>query len=230
MMLLSVGAFYFISNIISEMKKTIYIGKTTIDRVMPSTFKLTDEDSILLNPKYSNRLKVIEVLHTKSKSPITKLSYDSNYTIVIYKIPVVANQNLKEIIKFKKGNTDVSDSYSYSKAPGGIPYELDYVLYDSTKYFNILLRCTSTSPVFQVSENLVFYDVTLGRFSISYSNDSPVDILLTAHKNMGWLMKRVPVIIAFLKKNNSVFLFVFSSTNNNKPIERNLLLNLISIR
>ena len=228
--LISFGIFRTVSFFITESKQMISQNKNALDYMMPPTSILPAEDSSVLNIKYFSKLSVIGVLQNKIKSPIAVLSYDSSYSLVIYKLPVVSNQNLNEIISFKKQNADVSDSYSYGTIETGIPYSLRYVIYDSTKYSKILLTCnTKTLSNSTINSNLILYKVVLGNFSIRYSN-KPVDILLTKSENIFKAQSSITIDVALLKKNNEVFLFVLSSKDNNIPVEAGTLFNLISVK
>jgi hypothetical protein len=81
---------------------------------LPATYSLLPEYASLIPKKYLDKITITKVLQSKVRDPISLLSFDSSYSIVICRINLIKHESLESIVKIKLKNVDRSVGYSYN--------------------------------------------------------------------------------------------------------------------
>src|SRR6478672_10731740 len=84
------------------------------DEDLPSGFTLNPDILSLISKKYKDKIKVDVVLRSKVRNPISFITIDNDYRMIIYKIDVSSNKSIDSIINFKNLSTERSTGITYS--------------------------------------------------------------------------------------------------------------------
>ncbi|NNV55082.1 hypothetical protein [Limnovirga soli] len=196
---------------------------------LPSTYSLTLEDSNLISKKYQGKLKVIEVYQSKVRAPIAILDFDNKYHLIMYKMILQNDVSLENILHVEMKSVDLSTGYSYGTIGRDIIYRFRYkagaIKPASALY--LTLAGDSLQKV-EINDTIINYHLLADNFSIRYSKEDPVDILVIGQERPLGETSIVPIDCLFLKRNRSVYLLLMTPINANASIEPHLLYNIVT--
>lgn len=196
---------------------------------LPSTYKLSTEDSNLISYNYRQKLKVIEVFGSKVRNPISMISFDENYRLMIYKIGSANALLLNDIIHTEIKNVDRSTCYTYSVLSNDIPYKFQYKSGVERKGTKIYLTLDGDSlNTFKQNDSIVSYNLICKNISIRYGQNDAVDIFIESKKGSFVNSQNIPMSILFFRRSNNIYLLLLSSDKPNSPIPNNLLYDMVT--
>ena len=196
---------------------------------LPSTYKLSSEDSNLISYNYRHKLKVIEVFGSKVRNPISMISIDENYRLIIYKIGSANSLLLNDILHTEIKNGNLSTGYTYTVLSNNIPYKFQYKSGIERKGTKIYLTVDGDSlNTFKQNDSIVSYNLICKNISIRYGQNAVVDIFIESKKRSFVNSQNIPVSILFCRRSNNIYLLLLSSDKPNSPIPNNLLYDMVT--
>src|SRR5207248_4322112 len=75
---------------------------------LPSTYSLTSDDSSVICKNYWDKLEVNEVVRNKVRGPVSFILFDKAYDLVIYKLDLLHDAVLKDLIHLETKSVDRS--------------------------------------------------------------------------------------------------------------------------
>ena len=194
---------------------------------LPPVYSLTTEDSSLIAPKYRGQIKVDKVLKSKVRNPISLISYNGKYNLILYKVGQGINMPLEKIIALEEKSVDRSTEHTYSVIDNNFYlflYTSGVHFIDGTIYLNWDVDTLST---IQKSDSIIGYHLLCNNLSISYLKDGPIDLFLEADKK-AFTNVKVPIDILFLQRNSVIYFLLMTPSDRAISIPSSLLYNLVT--
>lgn len=192
-------------------KKLYNLNEEAFEEDLPTTYKMTKEDSSLIPAQYYHRLRTTRVLNTKFRSHITELNFDKKYAIFIYKLDSLGQISLSDSINLTNANVSQSNLISYSVI------DVSYYTFkfkagrDIKNPSRIFLTFSGDSiPQSVITDSIISYNFRLSSMSIKYREQAPVDILIEG-KSDGFSKLNISTNVLFLKKNRSTYFLMMTS-------------------
>jgi len=225
---ISVGGLALIGLIISLLFRGLEKEvKAIAHDYIPSTYSLIHDDSVVISPKYLDKIRVREITHSKNRNPVSLLKFDTTYDLVIYRIDLKKQAPLPKIFTSKIKDEGISTGFEYDVTSSNL----------HTMYFdNQVIRPVSVlyvtffgGAVAEIanSDSILCYNFQCQNLSIRYARTAPVDILFKGTGD-SFNPTPFPLDVLFLEKNNAVYLAALSPIKAGAPLDKNLLFNIVT--
>lgn len=189
---------------------------------------ISKEYADLFRDEYKSKIDTGVTYFSKVRHPVTTLSLDKNYPLLIFKMDLTRDVSLPDVI------TEVSKEYPSPNT--GIVYNLI-----RERLFNLIYL--SGKPSFSDSiyfyvqgdsiktvvsnDSMVGYHLYCRNFSLAYKKDGIKDI---AAYNEGFeVFRKFPVNLLFLKRDKALYFLLMSVKDKKLPFKENQLLEMIRI-
>ena len=193
---------------------------------LPSTHELSSKDSSLIAAEYFQGLEVNEVLHSKARGPISLMTLEKKYSLILYTIKMESIEELGKILHLEKRSVDRSTGYTYSVINSG-SFRFQYKSGTTPLAKNIYLTLSGDSIIsLSKNDSIVSFHLLCDNMSLRYGKSDPVDIFFEANKKF-LSRQKVPVDILFYKNNDGVNMFVMVSNSRGDTISPNYLLRIV---
>ena len=204
-------------------------NKKALDEDLPSTYLLNPETSFLIAEKYRVDLKVIEINQSKVREPISIMSFNNKYRLVAYKIKLEKDISLSALLHSEIKDADISNGFSYGTIGANIIYRFRYksgfVKPANQVYLTFYgdsLRETA------INDTIIAYNLIAGNFSIRYSKEEAVDILVIGEERPFGVTTKVPMDILFLKRKDNLHLLLLTPESPYDSISEDLLYKIVT--
>jgi hypothetical protein len=195
---------------------------------LPSTYTLRAEDSNLILNRYRGKLKVDEVYHSSVRGPVSFISFDKGYKLIIYKIDLAIDSSLKTIFNTEIKSMDRSMGYSYSIMENNIFFRFEHKAGPTRPVSKIYLTLTGDSLQSVVkNDSVISYHLLCDNFSIRYAENDPIDIFVVGKEKMLATTTVIPMDLLFLKRDGAIYLLIMTPNNPKSTIAPDLLYNVV---
>lgn len=212
-------AIFLLFKIVSGFKQ----NAKAFDEDLPPEHSLTTDVLNLISKKYRDKIKVNEVLRSKVRSPISLITLDDRYSLIIYKIDLLENQPINNLLSVTNESTDRSTGVTYGIVDNNL-FSFQYKSGGSPPASKIYLTLSGDSlqTAFK-SDTTIGYHLLFKNFSIKYSSNDPIDLFVKSDNG-----SNVPIDILFLNRNKSCYLLLMTSNDVNAPISADLLYKVVN--
>lgn len=192
--------------------------------ILPSVYSL--EDSSMISKKYRKELTVDEVWRSKVRQPIAFMFFDSTYHLISYKIDLINDSSLREIIGLKKISVDRSTGITYHIIDKGL-FKFQFKAGKTEPVSKIMLTLAGDSLQTVVyNDSIINYHLLCDNLSIRYLDKGPKDIFVIG-KQEAFSTSIIPMDILFLKRNKAVYLLLMIPVDAKVQMPSNLLYNVV---
>jgi hypothetical protein len=207
--------------------KGVGLATTTfkaMNQRLPSTYRLRSEDSLLFNEENRRKLAVVEVQNSTVRHPVSLITYDGEYSLIVHPLDVVPNSLYKGSFVVEEESTDASNGVAYAVVDNNA-FKFKYAVKANPAVSQVYLTLHGDS-VQQVMQNdsMVCYSLRCKDLSVRYGKDNPVDLYVKADK---FFSSGVPMSVLLYRKNNSLYVLLLSP-NKKKNLDPQLLPGLVS--
>jgi hypothetical protein len=193
---------------------------------LPATYSLSPEHASLISKKYLDKIRVTKVLQSKVRNPISLLSFDSSYSIVICRINLIKHESLESIVNIKLKNIDRSVGYSYNII-GHSAFRFQYKSGEIQPASQIQLTFFGDSlQTTAKSDSLVSFSLLCKNLSIRYGEDDPIDIYVET-KSIFLNSAYTPMNILFLERDKKAYLLLMTPNDKKGSISPNKLYDIV---
>ena len=196
---------------------------------LPLTYTIPSEDSNLIAKKYLSKLKVNKIVRSRNRGPISLIYFDTGYHLIIYKIDLVKDGLLKDVL-----HTDIE---SVDRTTGTV-----YTVIDHNNFFQFQYQAGSAKPVSNIyltlagdslnnlvdNDSVISYHLLCKNFSIRYAANGPIDLFVVGQEGMFAVTNTVPMDLLFLKRDGAIYLLLMTPNDPKSPIAPNLLFNIVT--
>ncbi len=152
---------------------------------------------------------------SKVRNANSVLLYELKYTILIYKVSLNSNYNIKDLIRVEHGVLSQSERALYMEALAA-PINININTDSIPMVSNLILTLPLSSLLhYSQSDSLYCINTTAGNFALRYGNDSPVDLIAKSKQEM-------PLSIAFKICGKSLYILFMMPNDKtlfDKPIQ-----------
>ncbi len=219
----------FLIFLIPKIYQGFFDNEKALDEDLPSTYSLRPDISSLLAEKYRVNLKVIEVNQSKVREPISIIAFNNKYRLVAYKIKLEKDISLNTLLQSEIKDADISNGFSYGTIGTDIIYRFRYkagLVKPANQvyltFYGDSLRKTAAN------DTVVAYHLIAGTFSIRYSKEDAVDILVTGEEKPFGITTKVPIDILFLKRKDDLYLLLLTPETPDDSISADLLYTIVT--
>jgi hypothetical protein len=163
----------------------------------------------------------------KNKNAVASfVAKNGNYELFVYKISNVDNQkDLNKIISLSKDDFRESVGVAYEPYKNSCTTFSDAVIPPKkSAHIYLSINC-EPAPKLIVKNNILFIQTNYINFALKYNHRDETQVF--SKKRALNPFKKVPIEIAFVKKDESIYLLFFSPINLDKPIPKNISLTLL---
>jgi len=192
---------------------------------LPSTYQLTTEDSSLIPKSNLKKVYVEQICRNEVRQPISILTIDSEYNLLMYKINISSNLPISNLLQISSKDQQPTPGYSYRTISFG-PQELFFrgpvSMADSIEKASkvyVSLFATNIPKIFIQNDSLIVLYLKCRTFSLKYSQNGLVDIYGRINKEREDVIDAVPINVLFLKRGTSLYFCLASSDNKDSQID-----------
>lgn len=218
--------FSIIISLFFGVKKGNLLNQKALENDLQSVDTLSSEDSALFNEDVIKQIQVNTVWRSKVRHPVSFTVYDSNYYLIFHKIEVEQQLSFKKSLVVNLKNLQRSNNTSY-RISNFDRFKFNWTGKNFDDINNIYLNLYGDSLHFvKRDDTTISLYFLCSNFSISYSENGPLDICLEG-KTSFIKNREFPIDILLLKRDNSVYFFFMTPVYPNKNIESQLLNRII---
>lgn len=188
-----------------------------------STDRISPDYLMFLNNIPSNdsqKLKFIETIECKFRSPVSKFIYDKKYLIQIARTDTLTNLNLTRDILEKNVETSAENNVGYALNRNGFLH-FEYNNSKAKKPSKILLTIFGDqTQLLKQTDSLVYYFTNLKNMSVRYNIKASQDLFVETNGIS------IPTEILFCKKNGNLYLIIATVKNDGDNLSKQLLYKL----
>lgn len=227
---ISITGFAILLILAIEIYKGFSDTQKALQESFPISYKLSPEDSSLIDSSYWKKIKVDAVFRSTKRLPVSFLSVNKQYSLIINQLVVDKNVQLNNLFKIEHRNQFSSVGYVYSAIMINPLFEFKYYS-DTVKFVeNIHLSFYGDSiETKYLRDSVLAYRFLCKSFSLRYQVGNPIDIIM--ERKPGFLGKNsgINTEILFLKRNSSVYLFILTPIENNFLLPKDLLYRILTV-
>jgi|GEM_PF-2884760 len=213
----------------------IYVGMKVVSGIMnaqnsnaelcPFTHSFPPEDSTLFAKKYLNKIEVDEIAHISGRGPISLFSFEKKEEIIVYRIDLLGDSGLRNLINFSKesGTQTVSVSYMPVKF-NNFTFECHVAPFPPVRKIFISYSGDLTSRV--ENDTIISCHLITRNFAVKYLQGTPADVLIDGHVYLPFIQGSVSMNLMLLRRNHAVFLLAMIPQNGSS-INPDLLYNIV---
>jgi hypothetical protein len=192
---------------------------------LPITTSMIKEDSELIQNKYNNRIKVIEVRNSRVRNPISQLMFDSAYFIFIYNLDTTGKAKIDTILCNRFG-TYLPVGITYNIL-GGYFYDFYYKAGNPGPPSSLFVTVGSnTCEKIMKNDSIIAYYSRSDNLSIKFRKDSPIDIYIRT-KTTAFEHYQIPMNFMILKRGKNSFFLMMAPMKTGVGIPKDLLIKLV---
>lgn len=194
---------------------------------LPMTYSILPEDSTLLEKNYWSKLKADKIVNFKNRAPISILSFDQKYYLIINKIAVGKAVSLQNILHETNKSTDrtVGEVYSVINLNESCQFQYRSSFIKPTSEIFLTLAGDSIQSI--KGNNVVSYHLLCKDFSIRYLEKGAIDIYVTGKEMALGTKASKPMSMLFLKRGSKVYFLLMIPIDPNGTISPNLLYSIV---
>ena len=191
-------------------------------------YELTKDDSSIISNKYMAGIKVRMVFKSSVREPVSFVDYDKKYQIVIHKINVDSTFSFPNAFEFKEQSLDRTIRTVYTVVPyGAFDFQWKAGLVERTSKIILTMSGDSIQNI-NSNDSIISYHLRCDNLAIRYSEDSDVDISVSANYKIFRIGNNPKINVLFLRRDNSVYLLTMITTDSKAPLPPDLLYNLVT--
>jgi hypothetical protein len=193
----------------------------TMSEYLPQTFILPKEDSTIFSKEAREKTKVLIVYNHKFRKPISFLSFDNKYSIILFQTNYIDNPSPVKVTLKKKGNLDRTVGVIYNVIPGdGFTFQHKAgKLIAANKI--ILSFDGELASQSNNMEGTNFFGC-IESLAMKYEEDEPQDIFIASNnRKKCWE-------ILFINKMNKIYCLLASPNDSKQVLKPDFLYSLIS--
>jgi hypothetical protein len=200
-----------------------------LTEVLPSTYSLTSEDSNLIGEKYRDKLEVNEVYQSKIRNPVSLISFDKRYNLLIHKIHLSGNDSLNNFFHTEIKSVDRTTGVTYIVIDNNLFFQFQYKSEPIKAAQDIYLTLSGDSlQTVAKNDSIISYHLLCHNLSVRYAMKEPIDIFVIGkEKGLGTTIT-IPIDILFLKQNENLYLLLMTPIDSKSSIEPDLLYNIVT--
>ncbi|SRR5260221_131404 len=177
--------------------------------------------------KKNNKLIFQITVKSKTRNLISQFQYDKKYSINVYRLDILSNSNLNEIIKESHLNDHITYQLSYNLLDRFDQYELLYKSGVQGMASKIYLNLSGDQTQLVLkNDSVAYYYSRLKSFSIKYKLNDPQDFFGSIKDENS--NQRFPIEIMFIKHNGKIYLILMSLENSSERLIPGTLLSLVN--
>lgn len=184
-------------------------------------------------PEYLNLFKKNEKLifqitvKSKTRNLISQFQYDKKYSINVYRLDILSNSNLNEIINESHLDDHITYHLTYNLLDPFDKYEILYKSGVQGMASKIYLNLSGDqTQLILKNDSIAYYYSKLESFSIKYKLNDPQDFFGSIKDENS--TQRFPIEIMFIKRNGKLYLILMSPENLSERLIPGTLMSLIS--
>lgn len=227
--LISISGFVILLILVNEIYKGFSEIQEALEESLPISYKLSPEDSSLIDSSYWKEIKVDAVFRSTRKLPASFLTVNSQYSLFINQLVVDKKIELDKLFKIEHKNISSSVGYVYSEILINPLFKFKY--YSNAVKFaeKIHLSFYGDSMGMKFSgDSVLAYRLLCKNFSLRYQISDPIDIFMERKPGFLGLNSGVNTEILFLKRNGSVYLFILTPNEPNVLLPKDLLYRILT--
>ena len=180
---------------------------------LPSSDLLSSEYLSLIIKKEQSKIKVDQVYESKTRNPLAKLYFGDSDILFITKINTIKNISLSNIETSEITNATESKGKVYNVLTNG-SYLFEYRSKNIDIISGIYLTYSGDSLTTVISnDSILSYHLLCKNSSIRYSQDGPIDMILSGTQQPFGIMS-VCADILFIKRNNALYVLLMIAKSN----------------
>lgn len=185
------------------------------DKETSSKISLTEYNELFYKEAQS-KFKILATVESKNRPPVSTYVYDKSYNICVFKVILIKNSPLKNIINYENGTSNQSLNAVYADLPS-FNFDMHIKVGRSVNVTNVKFKFHGDSiKLIEKNDSLYCYYFKFKSFSVNY-NDEPYDIIANADQS------NIPASILFKKKGKVLYLILMSVADEKKEMQPNLL-------
>jgi len=194
---------------------------TMVDDGATSSKTSLDEYNNLFNKESYNKLQILATVKSRNRMPISTYVFDGKYNICVFKVTLLNNSKLSDIIHYENETSSKSLNATYADLPS-FNFNMSIKAGKSVSV-SILHFKSSGGTIKSVVSNdsLACYFYKFHTFSINYNNE-PYDIIANAKDS------NIPANVAFIKKGKILYIVLMTIARENGEMQPNQLYNLLT--
>jgi hypothetical protein len=193
------------------------------DEDLPSAYSLPGDVSSIISKKYIHKIKVNEVLRSKVRNPISLITFDERYSLIIYKINLLENKSVKNLIDVVNNSTDRTTGVTYSVVNNNL-FSFQYKAGGVPPAPKIYLTYSGDSLQTTVEgDSIKGYQLLFRNLSIRYSEHGPIDVFIKSVNKAN-----VPVHILFFNRNKSCYFLLMAPNDSGSNVNADILYKLVT--
>lgn len=194
---------------------------------LPTTFKMPEEDSLLIKKECLKRIRVVQVRNSLVRSEVSMFLVDNRYPLFIYKLDSTGLLSFKDSFTVKSIWTIPTIGVSYNFLVERL-YEFRYKTGAVGATSSVVLAIKGDSLLQTLrNDSLINFSGLYDNFSISYGSNKVIDIVIEG-RGKGFGIYSVPMDILFCKRKKNTYLLILTADKPHTPIPRNFLLSMLS--
>jgi hypothetical protein len=219
------GLLIFLGVKISEGFKRI---KKSFADDLPLTYSIPSEDSIVIAKKYLPKLKANKIVHSRNRGPISLIYFDTVYYLIFYRIDLIKDGPLKEVL-----HTDIE---SVDRTTGTV-----YTVINHNNFFQFQFQAGPANPVSNIyltlagdslknlveNDSVMSYHLLCKNLSIRYTENGPIDLFVVGQEGMLASTAIIPMDLVFLDRDGAVYLLIMTPNDPKSTIAPDLLYNVV---
>jgi hypothetical protein len=196
---------------------------------LPPTFSLPSEDSSIVSKKCLSELEVDHVYRHKFINPISVILFEKRYLLVIYKINLLSERSLKDLLFSRVEDVDRTTGKVYKVINYNNFIKLQFQNARQSPVSNIYLTLSGDSITRLVkNDSILSYHFLCHNFSVRYGNKDAIDIFAVGDDRLFGTTVRMPMDLVFLERNGAVFVLIMTPNEEHSSIDPAFLNNIIN--
>ena len=194
---------------------------------LPFTYSIPLEDSNLIARKYWSKMKVNKIAHSKERGPVSFLSFNKEYHLITYRIDLIKDVMLKDILHASIESVDRTTGTVYTVIDINDFCRFQYKASPAKPVSKIFLTVAGDSLQNVKNDSIESYHLLCDNFSIRYNENEPIDIFMVGQEIALGATTRIPMDLLFLKRNAAIYLLIMTPNDPKSVIASDLLFNIV---
>ena len=196
---------------------------------LPFTYSIPGEDSSLIAKKYLKMLKANKIIQSRERGPISLIFFDKEYHLIVYKIHVIKDTLLKDLLYTSNESVDRTTGKVYTVIGHGDLFEFQFQDAPANPVSKIYLTLAGDSLQSVVkNDSIIGYHLLCNNFSIRYAESGPIDIFVVGKEKRLGATAVIPMDLLFLKRNGEIYLLMMTPNSAQSTIAPDLLYNVVT--
>jgi hypothetical protein len=213
------GISFFIYIIVKVIIVTPEMNKS-FEEFLPQSYELSPLDSSLFRPAVKNRLKVEVVYNNKMRKPISFLSLDNRYELVMFRIDCLNKNDSVNVYLKKIQNLDRSVDVTYNVIPTNL-FSFQHKTGPLAPVTHVIFSFDEGEIVKKtISDSVVNLQGVFKNAAIKYSDKEPQDIFIQSKTKTSWE-------VLFLRKGSFIYFLAISPYDLTDKMPINILYSLV---